>query len=138
MKWFRRRIKIGSRLALFALAIQFALSFAHFHVEPAHARPAMQIGLGEVRLSPVDDFVLAEAAGEVSRQRPTRPDTGHHPAENCAICAIITLAGNLTFPTPPVLPLPEASDLSYLVVVTEPAHLDFGRLPFQSRAPPAS
>jgi len=31
MKWFRSNIKHGSRLALFALALQLALSFGHFH-----------------------------------------------------------------------------------------------------------
>ena len=30
MNWFRSR-QTGSRLALFALAIQFVLSFGHFH-----------------------------------------------------------------------------------------------------------
>ncbi|MGH6751213.1 MAG: DUF2946 domain-containing protein, partial [Bradyrhizobium sp.] len=31
MKWFRNNVKHGSRLALLALAIQFVLSFGHFH-----------------------------------------------------------------------------------------------------------
>ena len=56
MKWFRKHIKTGSRLALFALAIQFALSFGHFHFDPARAGPAMQIGLSDVDLSFVDGF----------------------------------------------------------------------------------
>ena len=37
MKWFRKHLKHGSRLALFALAIQFALSFGHFHGAAAQA-----------------------------------------------------------------------------------------------------
>ena len=42
MKWFRSNIKTGSRLALFALAIQFALSFGHFHEAAAQPpRPAL-------------------------------------------------------------------------------------------------
>jgi len=31
MKWVRSNIKYGSRLALFALALQFSLAFGHFH-----------------------------------------------------------------------------------------------------------
>ena len=44
MKWFRSNIKHGSRLALLALAIQFALSFGHFHGVAAQAAPAIQSG----------------------------------------------------------------------------------------------
>jgi hypothetical protein len=139
MKWFRRHIKAGSRLALFALAIQFALSFGHFHFDPARgAGSAMQIGLSDVDLSFVDGFAAAEAGSEAVMQQPTSHDTDHHPAENCAICAILTLAGNLTLSTPPVLLLPEAIELLYLVTDAELTHLNSGRLPFQPRAPPAS
>ena len=42
MKWFRSNIRHGSRLALLALAIQFVLSFGHFHGVAAQAAPAMQ------------------------------------------------------------------------------------------------
>jgi hypothetical protein len=138
MKWFRRHIKTGSRLALFALAIQFALSFGHFHFDPARAGPTVQIGLSDVDLSFVDGFVAAETGGVAVTQQPASHDTDHHPAENCAICAILTLAGNLTLSTPPVLLLPEAIELLYLVTDAELAHLNSGRLPFQPRAPPAS
>ena len=37
MKWFRSNIKSGARLALFALFVQFALSFGHFHAMAAPA-----------------------------------------------------------------------------------------------------
>src|SRR5919206_2283834 len=40
MKWFRSNIRRGSQLALFALAIQFLLSFGHFHGGNAQAAPA--------------------------------------------------------------------------------------------------
>src|SRR5258705_5472246 len=40
MKWFRSNIRRGSRLALFALAIQFLLSFGHFHGSGAQGAPA--------------------------------------------------------------------------------------------------
>src|SRR5436190_18978618 len=41
MKWFRSNVRHGSRLALFALAIQVLLSFGHFHVSGAQATPAL-------------------------------------------------------------------------------------------------
>ncbi len=44
MKWLRSNIKHGARLALFALALQFALSFGHFHEGAARAAPAVQSG----------------------------------------------------------------------------------------------
>ena len=40
MKWFRSNIRLGSRLALLALAIQFLLSFGHFHERSAQAASA--------------------------------------------------------------------------------------------------
>jgi hypothetical protein len=138
MKWFRRHIKTGSRLALFALAVQFALSFGHHHVNAAPATPAMQIGLTDADLSYVDGFVAAEAAGQTVRQQPASPDTDHHPADACAICAVMALGSNLLFAHPPLLLLPQAVELLYLVTDAEFAHLNFGRSAFQSRAPPAS
>jgi len=44
VNWFRKHLKRGSRLALFALAIQFALSFGHFHGEIARAAPGLPAG----------------------------------------------------------------------------------------------
>jgi len=40
MKWFRSNIRHGSRLALFALVVQLALSFGHFHGSAAQAAAA--------------------------------------------------------------------------------------------------
>lgn len=134
MKWFRRHIKTGSRLALFALAIQLALSFGHFHFEPAHAGPAVQIGLSDVDLSSVDGVVAPEA----SQQPSDHHDSDRHPGANCAACVLLSLAGNLLLSTPPVLLLPDAIELLLLVTDAEFAHLNSARLPFQSRAPPLS
>ena len=44
MNWFRKHLKHGSRLALLALAIQFVLSFGHFHEAAAQN---VQIGLSD-------------------------------------------------------------------------------------------
>jgi hypothetical protein len=117
MKWFRSNIKHGSRLALFALAIQFALSFGHFHGIAAQAAPAIQ---------------------QTSQQTPSNRDSDQHPTDPCAICAVMALANAALFATPPVLLLPQAVEFLYLATDAEFVHLDHGRVAFQPRAPPAS
>jgi DUF2946 family protein len=135
MKWFRKHIKPGSRLALFALAIQFALSFGHFHGVAAQAAPAIQAGLSQANLAYIGTVAAPEAA---QKQVPSTPDTDQQPADACAICAVIALAGNVLFATPPVLLLPQAVELLYLTTDAEFVHLGSVHPAFQSRAPPIS
>ena len=134
MKWFRNNIKTGSRLALLALAIQFALSFGHFHGEVARAAPALQTGLADTDLA-----IAAALAAQEARaaQQPSGHDTDQ-PTSDCAICAVISLAGNVLFSTPPLLQLPQAIELLYLTVDAEFVHLNPVHPAFQPRAPPAS
>jgi hypothetical protein len=137
VKWFRKNLKGGSRLALFALAIQFALSFGHFHGIAAQAAPAVVTGLTQADL----DFAkAAHGAGTeaVQKQQRSTSDTDQQPADACAICAVISLAGNVLFATPPLLQLPRAVELLYLTTDAEFAHLNSVHPAFQSRAPPAS
>ena len=136
MKWFRQRIKTGSRLALFALAIQFALSFGHFH---ALAAPAIQSGLSQTDLATIGTAAAPDAAGQSAQKRqPSLPDNEQHPADACAICAVMSLAGNVLLATPPLLELPQAVEFLYLTTDAEFIHLNSARLAFHSRAPPAS
>jgi hypothetical protein len=134
VKWFRKHVKLGSRLALFAFAIQFALSFGHFHAIGAQAAPS--IGLTQA------DFGIAtalDAASETAqKQQPSTPDNDQQPADACAICAVIALAGNLLLAAPPVLVPPQAVELTYLTTDAAFVDLNPARLPFQSRAPPIS
>ena len=117
MNWFRSNIKHGSRLALLALAIQFALSFGHFHGIAAQAAPAIQ---------------------QLSQQAPSNQDSDHRPTDPCAICAVMALANAVLFATPPVLPLPQAVEFPYLTTDAAFVRLDGSRVAFQPRAPPAS
>jgi hypothetical protein len=137
VKWFRKNLKSGSRLALFALAIQFALSFGHFHGIAAQAAPAIETGLTQADL---DYAKAAHGAGTeaVQKQQRSTSDTDQQPADACAICAVISLAGNVLFATPPLLQLPRAVELLYLTTDAEFAHLNSVHPAFQSRAPPAS
>ena len=136
VKWFQKHLKGGSRLALFALAIQFALSFGHFHGIAAQAAPAIVTGLTQADL----DYAKAAHGGTeaVQKQQRSTPDTDQQPADACAICAVISLAGNVLFATPPLLQLPQAVELLYLTTDAEFAHLNSVHPAFQSRAPPAS
>ena len=88
MKWFRSNIKHGSRLALLALALQFGLSFGHFHAGAAQA--AAPIGRSASDIShalATPDVVDPSAPLPASHN-----DTDQHPGEACAICAVIALA----------------------------------------------
>jgi hypothetical protein len=136
MKWFRKHVKTGSRLALFALAIQFVLSFGHFH---GAAAQTVRIGLTDADLSIATTLAPQAADTETARQpQPSNHDTDQHPADACAICAVASLASNGLFSTPPVLLLPQAVELLYLTTNAEFAHLNAVHPAFQSRAPPAS
>jgi hypothetical protein len=122
MKWFRKHIKTGSRLALFALAIQFALSFGHFHGVAAQAA-----------------YIGTVAAPEAAqKQQPSNPDSDQQPADACAICAVMALANTVLFATPPVLLLPQAVEFLYRTTDAEFMHLGSVHTAFQSRAPPVS
>jgi Protein of unknown function (DUF2946) len=137
MNWFRKHVRTGARLALFALAIQFVLSFGHFHSLAAQAAQPVQAGLTQADLYRA--AAVADAAGKsAQQQQPSDSDHDQHPADGCAICAVITLATNLLFATPPVLQLPQAIELPYLTTEAEFVHLKSARHAFQSRAPPLS
>lgn len=139
MNWFRKHLKHGSRLALFALAIQFALSFGHFHGMAAQAAPAIQTHLTDADFAHAAAAAAQTAADEVAqKQQPSTPDTDQQPADSCAICAVMSLAGHVLFETPPLLELPQAVDFLYLTTDAEFLHLGSVRFAFQSRAPPAS
>jgi hypothetical protein len=137
MKWFRRHIKAGSRLALFALAIQFALSFGHFHGEIARAAPAIQAALNDADGAIAATLAAPQVHSEAAQQQPSGPDTDRHGAD-CAICAILSLANNFMFATPPLLELPQAVELLHLTTGAEFAHLGALHRAFQSHAPPLS
>jgi len=134
VKWFRNNVKHGSRLALFALAVQFALSFGHFHA--VAAAPAIPTSLAQADLDHAP-ILGSPAATIAAAQQPSSHDTDQ-PTEPCAICAVISLVNNLVFSGPPLLLLPQAVELLYLTTDAEFAHLNSLHTAFQSRAPPAS
>ena|SRR5579864_3396879 len=116
MKWVRANIRTGARLALFALTIQFALSFGHFHAVASQTAPSIE---------------------SVQQQLPApTPDTGQHPDDLCPICIVTALAGTALAAAPPALPLPQAVELPPQATDTAVFHVRAPRAAFQSRAPP--
>src|SRR5690349_16088643 len=80
MGFFRSRSRLGAYLALFALAFQLAVSFAHVHLE--HARP----------IAPGARAQLAAEQGSA----PSSPSDHEGLADDlCPICNLIHLAGTL-------------------------------------------
>jgi hypothetical protein len=140
MKWFRSNIKHGARLALAALAVQFVVSFGHFHGGAAQAAPAIQSGQAQIQSFDADRFVQPDATvSEADRQEPaSSQDNGQQPADGCAICAVIALANTVLFATPPLLLLPQAIEFLYLTTDAEFVHLNSARVAFQPRAPPVT
>jgi hypothetical protein len=139
MKWFRSNIKHGSRLALLALAIQFALSFGHFHSGAAQAAPAIQSGLAQADSSTTDPVQAPDAVTPSARPQPA---SDHNPDQQsndpCAICAVMALANTVLFAMPPLLLLPQAVEFLYLTTDAEFVHLNSAAVAFQPRAPPIS
>jgi hypothetical protein len=137
MKWFRSNIKHGSRVALFALAVQFVLSFGHFHGVAAQAAPAIQSG--QAQFDAAYAIGLPAADAQSAQQQPaSNHDSDRQSNDPCAICAVIALANTVLFATPPLLLLPQAVEFLYLATDAEFVHLNSAGVAFQPRAPPIS
>jgi hypothetical protein len=133
MKWFRRHIGAGSRLALFALALQFVLSFGHVHADTAQAAAAIQS-----QASLALEQGLAPDTASPAQQQPVGHDDGVPSNEPCAICAVMAMANQVVGATPPPLILPDAVELPLLTTDATFAHPGTQWRAFQSRAPPVS
>jgi hypothetical protein len=121
MKWIRSNVRHGSRLALFALAVQVVLSFGHFHGVAAQAAPAIQ-----------------SVSSPAQPQPSSNHDSDRQSNDACAICAVIAMANAVLFATPPQLLLPQAVEFLYMVTDAEFVHMNSVRVAFQPRAPPVS
>ena len=132
MKWFRSKIRHGARLALFAMLVQFALTFGHSHWF-AQAAP-----LAQSQLTDSAKNIASTDHAAAEKQSPASPHREQPGDDNCAICALVAMAGTVTFATPPLLYLPQAVKLLYRTTDAEFIHLESARSAFQPRAPPAS
>ncbi|GMP09822.1 MULTISPECIES: DUF2946 family protein [Bradyrhizobium] len=134
MNWFRSNIRHGARLALFAMLVQFALTFGHSHWF-AQAAPLTQSSLQQTDGA---NGVAAIDRAAVQKQSPAAPDREHPGEDNCAICAVVAMAGTVISATPPLLQLPQAIELLHRTTDAEFLHLKSAGTAFQPRAPPTS
>jgi hypothetical protein len=116
-------------LALFALALQFALSFGHFHVGVVQAAPSLQ---------QVSDLVHAIAPDTAGQRQPPAGHDDQPSHEPCTICAVMAMASQATLAIAAALPLPDAPALTPLATRAGHIHPSDPRPAFQSRAPPVS
>jgi hypothetical protein len=122
MRWFRLHIRLGSRLALFALAVQIVLSFAHVH-------------LADVAQAPSRMSIVAAGSSAAPGIPPHKSNGIVDPG--CAVCALIQLAATSAPSTAPTLRLPAMlgqgrPDASVAVTLAALPHSLF-----QARAPPS-
>jgi hypothetical protein len=125
MGWFRSRSKLGSYLALFALAFQLAASFAHVHLDD---------------ITPVSASATALTSTQASADHlnaPSSPTGREDVADDCCpICTLIHFAGAMVPAETPPLPLPNMFGHLRLAVAVAFGLAASQAALFQARAPP--
>jgi len=133
-------MKIGVRLALLALAVQFVLTFGHVHGSAALAAPGLHAATAAVAsVAPDGAGLRSDAPPEAGtpQQAPAQP-LGHHHDGYCAICAVMALAGSLIASQPAILLYPQAYEFLNRTTDAGFSHLAAPHGISQPRAPPAS
>ena len=121
MSWVRVNRRVGAWAALFAFALQIALSFGHVHLPKIAASSASAAG-----------FSLAQS----SRDGVPGPDRHGGANDVCAICATIGLIASSALPEPASLTPPPSSASAWPREFDSAAPSFESHFPFQARAPP--
>ncbi|MFZ2066541.1 MAG: hypothetical protein WAV27_11230 [Xanthobacteraceae bacterium] len=127
MNWIRSYTRFGARLALFALALQFYLSFAHIHPDDIYGPVGGSLSAAEtVNLPATESF------------NSVPPDQPWYSGDAlCPICeTIYFLSNSFTPDAPEILPLTYSSRPAEHSAVRAAFFVAPRRAPFQSRAPP--
>jgi hypothetical protein len=117
--WLRSKARGLSVLALLALALQFGVTWGHFHSD----------GL----FKPVVTTLAFQA--DPSATNPGHAQDADH--DLCAICITIAMVASAVDAVPPPLPLPSSFTLRAEGIDGNAVALAQRRALFQSRAPPA-
>ena len=129
MRWFQSHARLGSWLALSALALQLALSFGHIHYKDV-------LGQADASSGPV----IAALAPEPEAQEPAAPPADRasheHEDEYCAIYAINSLIGSSQTAAPPAVPLPPIADRVRVAIGHQSLLAERRHAGSQARAPP--
>jgi hypothetical protein len=129
MRWFRSNRLFSGYLALFALGLQFAVTFAHVH--PQDFIPKAVSGF-------IGKASLPAQAADVSHSS-TRPSDDHGnglPHDDCPICASIYLLSSALIGQPPALSVPAAFGSVLLPSIGDFEFQPVRYFSFQTRAPP--
>ncbi|WP_068023708.1 hypothetical protein [Rhodoplanes sp. Z2-YC6860] len=122
MFWFRRSERVGSWLALTALALQIVIAAFHFH-------PGAFAGTAD------HHAMVISSAGLPGSDDPAAPDTAHDAI--CGACVLIQLAASAAHPAVPELDVPLQSRWVELITTAASLSSVFASLSFNARAPPA-
>ncbi len=127
MRWFRSNIRAGVASALFALAVQFTVTFSHVHLD----------GL----ILPTADHSHSKVAttftASLHKPGDTRGSSGV-PDTDCPICALIQLAGTSPPSVAPPLPVPAMLVGSKLEPRVELGWVAAPAISFRARGPPSA
>ena len=126
MHWLRTNIRLGARLALFALAMQIVLSFGHVHY--------YALGLASANAAPATS--QEPGAALPSAPAPIHKSDGSVGLD-CAICALIQLWAVSAPGAAPALPLLTKVGASGLHAALASASAASPHFLFQARAPPS-
>lgn len=125
MRWFRSHVRAGSRLALFALAVQLFVTFGHVHLNGLVGGSATSAGAVRHATASLHN------PGDASRQAPGLAD------DDCPICALIQLANASPPSVAPPLPTPTMLGGLKLDAPDDMWQAASHRLAFLARGPPS-
>lgn len=128
MTWFRSRLRPVTRLALFALAFQMAVSFGHMDAD--------ELGLPSLDLSVPTHAVLN--AGHAAIALAGRDRVPGEPDGYCPICASMAQIATAFPSLPPVLVIPPQGRPQWPGPKPAKGISPKLALSFQARAPPTS
>jgi hypothetical protein len=127
MRWFRANRGFGGRMALFALALQAYLSFAHIHPDDIWGPVGASLDAAETVALP-----SAESLRSIPADQPWYDDDAF-----CPICeTMYFLSTSFTPEAPQILPLPFAARSVEHSTIVAALFIGPRRAAFQSRAPP--
>jgi hypothetical protein len=126
MRWFRSHVRAGSRLALFALAIQLFVTFGHVHLDGPMGGSTSSAGAAGHATASLHN------PADGSQQAPGTVD------DDCPICSLIQLASASAPSVAPPLPTPLLGGGLKLVAPDDTGHAASYRLAFLARGPPST
>jgi hypothetical protein len=132
MRWCRSSQRFGGCMALFALWLQFTVSFAHIH-------PKDFISPSDTALLGFVSSAQFSTKGPTSRAMLSSGDHGNRlPQDECAICASIYLISSALIGQPPALTVPVFFNSVFLPSIGEFDFQIARYFSFRTRAPPVA